>query len=1452
MKKKIIFLLSTLMVVVTAFATFTKKGVAQEIVYDFSVFDVATDVPTSDLWSYAEGDWGSVRNSAALETPTAINARLANVQFTCSGSGNIVWQLYAANEGYGNQLVINSSGVTMLLPEVSKGDKIVYYASANKDIVFGDYSIAKNAEYAEYTFEAESDAPAISMPKNLIIRTITVIKTAPKDIVHDFSVFDAATDVPTSDLWSYAEGDWASVRNAAALETPTAINDRLANVLFTCSGSGNIVWQLYAANEGYGNQLVINSSGVTMILPEASAGDQIVFYASANKDITFGEYSIAKNAEYADYSLVAESDAPAISMPKNLMIRTITIKKGGADNGKTWDFTAINANDTIGFVDNGGNMTGKYSDDENTWASFYNNAAFEGELMMNATDAFGPTKGLQFTANGSKWVYVRFYPQAYGGFHLCSNNKDLQLAIPAAAGKAVIMKVGGNGGTISVLEGASEESITSTKTYEYYMLNATADVVKLKLFKNCYIQKIYVGDAPTQEDPALKAAQSEIEVNAGETATIEYTTKSDIAPTFTSSDESIVKVDANGVVTAVAAGTATVTIAHAENPYFKAATAEVTVKVKTAGITAIDELVAEAIKGAENDAATLSLAEGGEYTLDATADAGMTNLTIEGNGAKIIVGEAGTIAAKQGLTLKDVKIDMTAGKAALVTLPKMTEAADSALYNLHGENGKNSFFNDQGIVFEKVSIANIATPLIQNADRWTLKKLNIKNCIFQLNASSGKFIDLQTGGGDGMIKDINIEGSTIYNLQANDGIFFLAYNTSKPMPEKFYGSEDNTCTWTMTNNTIVQAFKQMSDRYTENKVATVKWTKNVWYSHTNLSKTRNCTFEMTAEDNSLYGGSAGNFATVEDTKITVPTEAYDFNEDGLVENFSLFKRTIAYEGRMGDTRWLVEGKSADARVWDFSNNGVNYADEWALIKADEVNWKQTKAGQDVRYQNALNLDTLEAVVTIPATEEGAEAVTRKVSFLEGLTIIAEANKFIIGDGSSANYKCLQIQKGAKFIVKDVYAGDTIIVTGSSTAKNAVADNVTFTNTYPASIELCPGGSYEADTLIVVSTGEVMYESAKDSRLQKLEIRPSKSDYVYPQLAIRLANDIAKDEVTVGEDGTETVKEFNTKGVRKNVADKDAIVATTKNPMVPVTFTSSNEEVVKVDADGNFEALAPGVATITTEQPAGAGFFGMKIDRFIVVNPELGFHTAAVNMEQEKAELVYTPDALGYVPGANNNGINDYYIVTEYAKWMFYNNGNDGDGYVQAKTGNNSWMKIDYSDGANDSICNNVCPEGANGTNACYRPSVSGDYELTMDYYITGIEAVKFYYCTSASTVGGLRLNIYENNTEGEPVQTLAGVSDQKGKAANGFSFTVQIEGLDKTKNYIVRALREGPGDCLVYAAKFYTEFEGSGITEFVSAPNFNNGAIYNLSGQRVSVMKKGDIYIKDGKKFIFK
>ena len=1471
MKKKFIFLMSALAVLtVTAFAAFVNKSAANEIVYDFSVFDAETDTPTSDNWTCATGSWGSVRSAGAMEQQP-INERLAGVLFTCTGSGNVIWQLYEG-DGYGNQVVANSSTVSITLPEASVGDEIVFYASANNNIEFAGQEIAKSAEYADYTLVAESDAPTISLPKNLMIRKIT-IKKVPADVN---KVWDITT-ITAADMEGYVDGEgnltgtysddpnaWAALKNNAAFEGELMKNATEAfgptkGLKFKADGSNWLYVRFYPEEYG-GWQLYSNNKDLQITIPAAEG--KVIYLRAFNDDgsaitVVSGakEESVSLGKSYEEVTINATADDVVLKLPKKTFIQKIEV--ADASDGVTWDVTTITGADMEGYVDGEGNLTGTYSDDPNAWAALKNNAAFEGELMKNATEAFGPTKGLKFKAGGSNWVYVRFYPEDYGGFHICSNNKDLEANIPAADGKVVILKVGGNGGTITTLAGATEESITSTKSYEYYMLHATADVVSLKLFKNCYIQKIYVGDAPRQADPALVIANPEIEIESGETVAIEYTTKNEIAPTFTSSDESVAKVDAAGNITAVAPGTAVITVAQAENPYFTAASKEVAVTVKTAGVTVIEQLVAEAVAGAQDGAATVELAEGGEYTLDAEAAAGFVNLTIEGNGAKIVVGEAGTISAKQGLTIKNVNIDMAAATKPLIILSAMDleNEADAALYNVHGENGKNSFFNEQAITLEKVSTSGMTTALVQTGGAWCLKNLNIKNSIFQLNATSGKFLDWQTNGGDGMIKNINLEGNTIYNLQENDNMFFLAYNTNAPMPEKFYGADDNTCTWTMTNNTFAQCFKQMSDRYTANKVATVKWLKNIWYSHTNLTKTRNCTFEMTETDNSGFGADLGSFGTVEDTQIFVPTEAYDFNEEALVPCFSLFKRTLAYVNRMGDTRWLVEGKVAEGRVWDFSANATNYPEEWATIVADEVNWLVSKPNQ--RYQNNVALEGTEAVVnvTVPATEEGGEATveTRKISFMEGLVWTADVKKLLIGNGDD-NYNCLQIQKGAKFTVSGIYAGDVIAVTACSTAKNAVADNIRFVNAYPELAEAAKAGEYTEITVTAINDGEVTIEAAKDFRLQKLEIRPMTEDYSYPGLAIRLANDIAKDETIVNpEDGSTTVKEFNTKGVRKHAGDKDAIVPTTKNAMVPVTYTSSDESVITVDAEGNFEAIAPGVATITVEQAEGAGFFGATVKRFIVVNPDLAFHTAAINMESEKAELLYTPDALGYVAGADNNGINDYHILPTYASWMFYNNGNDGDGYVQAKNGNNSWMKVDYRDGANDAVCDEACPNSeVTGLNACYRPSVSGGFDLTMDYWVTGISAVKFYYCTSASTEGGLRLNVYEENTEGEPVATLAGVSDKKGKAQNGFSFTVQIDDLDPAKNYIVRALREGEGDVLVYASKFYTENTATGIAEVAVPGRFVDGVIYDLQGRKVTNMQKGSIYLLNGKKFMSK
>ena len=1213
-------------------------------------------------------------------------------------------------------------------------------------------------------------------------------RSGASEIVYDFSVFNAETDLPVNAGFLYTEGEWGNIANDGQIES-VAINSRLANIKWSTSGSSRaVIWQLYST----GMQVVMNQSGVTAQFTEASVGDEIIFYATSNRDAQFGDYTIAKNAEYANYTFTADADAPTMVLPRGLTIRTITIKKGGAaPAGKTWDMTAITEADMQGYVKDEGNLTGTaYAGDPNAWAALNNNAAFEGELMKNATEPFGPTAGLTFKANGSKWVLVRFYPEEYGGFHICSNNKDLQMNIPAGAGKTVIMKIGGNGGTITTLAGATEESVTTTKTYDYYMWNTTADIVSLKLFKNCYIQKITVLDAaPTQADADLKVNPVSVELNAEETAQLEYTSKNDIAPVFTSSDDKIAKVDATGKITGVSAGTATITVSQGANPYFKAASVEIPVKVKTAGETALDKLIAAAIATAENGAATIELAEGGEYTLDAEAVCDTINVTIEGNKSKIVVGENGAFSAKQGLTIKNVKFDAAQGKVALIQLPKMTTAADSVLYNLHGANGKNAFFNEKAITLENVSVSELTTALIANADRWCVKNVNIKNSIFQLNASSGKFIDFQAGGGDGMIKNINIEGSTFYNLQANDGLFFLAYNTSKPMPEKFYGAEDNTCTWTMTNNTFAQAFKQMSDRYTENKVATVKWVNNIWSGHTNLTKTRNCTFEMTAADNSGDGGAnLGSFGTKENLQIAVPETAYDFNEDALIPYFSLFKRTMAYEFRMGDTRWLVAGKVAADRTWDFANNATNHADDWALIKADATNWGQVKEGQEVRYQNIVKIDTAEAVVL-----NGEQA--QKVKFLEGLTWIADAKKLIVGDGSGATYACLQLQKGCQFSFDNVYAGDTILFTACNTGKNPTEDCVKFAEGYPAIIGLSKAGEYTTDTIIALKAGKFEVEMAADTRLQKIEVRPYAGDYTYPQLAAALNSGKTH--------------------LRLNVADVDTVTVTTKNEMVPVLFTSSDEAVATVDANGEIKAVAPGVAYITIDQAAGGIYYGMVKKIFVQVMPELAFHQIAVNYESEKCETVYSPDAIAAVAKADNNDAASYYITPEYATWMYFNNGNNGDNVVIAKEPNNAWMKIDFREGANDSICHMACPVSEkNGTAACYNPSSGGGFAYSMDYYVTGVEKVKFYYHTSASKAGGLRLQVFENTAEGEPIDTQAGVSDQKGKGANGQSFTVSLGGLEKDKKYIIRALREGDGDVLVYAAKFYTEenFEAEDAT----------------------------------------
>ena len=124
---------------------------------------------------------------------------------------------------------------------------------------------------------------------------------------------------------------------------------------------------------------------------------------------------------------------------------------------------------------------------------------------------------------------------------------------------------------------------------------------------------------------------------------------------------------------------------------------------------------------------------------------------------------------------------------------------------------------------------------------------------------------------------------------------------------------------------------------------------------------------------------------------------------------------------------------------------------------------------------------------------------------------------------------------------------------------------------------------------------------------------------------------------------------------------------------------------------------------------------------------------------------------------------------------------------------------------------------------------------------------------SSGTAGAAILDILDEN---DKVVATATGADVKGKKGSGQSAKVGIGGLDKTQNYRVRLTRTAVGgDVLVYAVKLYDTAMPTGISNLrsdVLTNGMQSGKVYNLRGQRVERMVKGQVYILDGKKFMAK
>ena len=762
---------------------------------------------------------------------------------------------------------------------------------------------------------------------------------------------------------------WSSLQNNAAvtdaeLTISAGVPYELTKGLkFTAGGSGWIHFRNYPEENG-GKQFFSNNKDLKVTVP-AAAGQYIVFSAYSASGATMivamegdaiDTIDVVGNGKYIYQSKTGDV---TFNLKKQLTVKKIEVVNEMPEG--VWNFNTIAPIETDGT----GNLKGAIVDDGGAnWTNLQNNAAItDAELTLSEGVPYSVTKGLKFTAGGSGWIHLRNYPQEYNGKQLFSNNKDLKVTVPAKAGQYIVFEALSASGNTNIVCGDQDITVYPGG-FTGYMVQANEDNPTINIKKQLTIKKIFVTDkAPFLVSTGLSASMESTTLKVGDKANVTFTSNNPATPVFKSLDEEVATVDNKGVVSAVSAGMTTIQITQPANAFFKETLKEIRITVENAGPTELAAAVALAIEGkAAGETATVTLDGKVAYTLEGIADAGLVNLVINGNGAKVTLSDSVQIVGQAGIEINEVNFDCAANtKLAPVAL---SSNPDESLKgpNIQTEGTSlrsNAFYNLNAIVLNGCNFSEVKTPLVSaNKTGWNLAKLAISNVVAQFDVATGidSYINWYgNSSNEGSIKEIVIENSTLYNIvESNDNYFLRYQNASNSQPQKAWAEPqfDGKCSWTMTNNTFVNlpSNKNFANNYpNKNPLCEFTWTGNIFYNTTLLQKAiQGNVANFTAADNSIWGVTnavdatdASKFATVDSTLVfTTPTAALDLTNVDLTANFTPYGLTYAGQNGFGDPRWKADVKPASlalaADTIEYQGIKAPRSNTWTFNSFDET------------------------------------------------------------------------------------------------------------------------------------------------------------------------------------------------------------------------------------------------------------------------------------------------------------------------------------------------------------------------------------------------------------------------------------------------------------------------------------------------------------------------------------
>lgn len=313
------------------------------------------------------------------------------------------------------------------------------------------------------------------------------------------------------------------------------------------------------------------------------------------------------------------------------------------------------------------------------------------------------------------------------------------------------------------------------------------------------------------------------------------------------------------------------------------------------------------------------------YQLDAPVDFGLNKITFRGdklNPSTIIVGGNGCITTQAGLKVKFINFDCTAmsskGLLLLSATPDQSLSTESLGYKADGANQNGYVINDV-VLFQACKVRNLPHGIIYgNKQPWSLRDFRITDCIIQLDSEKGDtFINFYgASGNNGLIKDMAIRNSTIYNIKNNSSNYFIRWsNSSNAQPKKIFGNSGNSANYVIANCTFskMMAGKDFANNMANTNTINCEIVNNIFYDVYRLQKFVQSQWKKTnnwgVNNNTIWGVTKSvdstdksKYATEEDPLFAGPIDlALDFSQTNV--NFKA-AGAMASEKKFGDPRWF--------------------------------------------------------------------------------------------------------------------------------------------------------------------------------------------------------------------------------------------------------------------------------------------------------------------------------------------------------------------------------------------------------------------------------------------------------------------------------------------------------------------------------------------------------------------